>query len=397
MTDDARFDERLRAFAARAKRVAPACDNETQTRTSLINPYLECLGYDVRDPLVCRLEYAADIGKAGEKVDYAIMRGGRPSILIEAKAAKANLSNETVPTQLQRYFMAVNADFAAFTNGLVWQWYRSSGNDRELDKAPFLVHDVRTPPDRQELRWLASVCGPDFDPNNARTQAEEASIASAVLTWIEQMRHNPSDDLLRVIIKSMGLGLAHTNRIERARRTFVETFRTYLDREADSLLSAAKEQLNEEVRPSEAPSETDSGGEHEIRVVDLGDGQPPLSSAKWERAWRAQGSAWHRESDGAALMMAVIRYLASIDARGRQRYYDEAMEVWGAPLFFRHEESQGKRGRWVQVEPGIDRWVNTGRSNKSKERFLARACAAVQMPSGESAKLGETVEVMLEI
>ena len=152
-TDDARFDERLRAFSALAKRIAPACDNETQTKISLINPYLECLGYDVRDPHVCRLEYVADIGKAGEKVDYAIMRAGQPSILIEAKAARAELSNETVPAQLQRYFMAVNADFAAFTNGLIWQWYRASGNEAKLDEEPFLVHDVRSP-NRRELRCL---------------------------------------------------------------------------------------------------------------------------------------------------------------------------------------------------------------------------------------------------
>ena len=64
MTEDSRLEEKLEAFSARARRIAPACDNEEQTKVSLINPYLEILGYDVRDPMVCRLEYTADIGQA---------------------------------------------------------------------------------------------------------------------------------------------------------------------------------------------------------------------------------------------------------------------------------------------------------------------------------------------
>ena len=190
MTDDKRLEEKLEAFSARARRVAPACDNEEQTKVSLINPYLEILGYDVRDPLVCRLEYRADFGQGREKVDYAIMRDGRPSILIEAKPATEDFSSAVqVPAQLQRYFMAENAEFAVLTNGLGWQWYRA-GPDGKLLETPFLVHDVRSP-GSAELRWLQSVSEPQFDPENARAQAEDASIASAVLNWIEETRHRP--------------------------------------------------------------------------------------------------------------------------------------------------------------------------------------------------------------
>ena len=144
MTGDSRLEEKLDAFSVRAKRIAPACDNEEQTKVSLINPYLELLGYDVRDPMVCRLEFRADIGQGREKVDYAIMRDGRPSLLIEAKAATEDFSvAREAPSQLQRYFIAENVEFAALTNGVVWQWYRGS-QEGKLRETPFLVHDVRS-------------------------------------------------------------------------------------------------------------------------------------------------------------------------------------------------------------------------------------------------------------
>ena len=251
MADDTRLEEQLEAFAARARRVCPACVTEEQTKVSLINPYLEILGYDVRDPAVCRFEYAADIGKAGERVDYAIMRGDQPSILIEAKAATVNLSAHTLPSQLQRYFMAVKADFAAFANGVVWQWYRSP-NGYELDPAPFLVHDTRSP-SKSERHWLRSVSGPTFDPASARDQAEDAHTSSVIMDWIRETRHRPSDELLRVIIRDRQLGRNTARRIEQVRRSFVATFQTFMDNEIGNLLDAARDRQGDEPPPAGEP------------------------------------------------------------------------------------------------------------------------------------------------
>ena len=225
MAGDSRLEEKLEAFSVRAKRIASACDNEEQTKVSLINPYLEILGYDVRDPLVCRLEYRADIGQGREKVDYAIMRDGRPSILIEAKPATADFSAALqAPVQLQRYFMAEDAEFAALTNGVVWQWYRLAQEGKLLG-TPFLVHDVRSPT-AAELRWLYSVSEPHFDPKKTRAQAEESRIASAILDWIEETRLRPSDHLLRIIMRDRNLGSATVPRVERGTAKFCRDIRS---------------------------------------------------------------------------------------------------------------------------------------------------------------------------
>ena len=392
MTGDSRLEEKLEAFSARARRIAPACDNEEQTKVSLINPYLEILGYDVRDPLVCRLEYRADIGQGREKVDYAIMRDDRPSILIEAKPATADFSAALeAPAQLQRYFIAENAEFAVLTNGVVWRWYRAAP-DGKLLGTPFLVHDVRSP-SPSDLDWLRSVSEPNFDPKATRATAEQTSIASAIMSWIEEARRQPSDELVRLIIKAKGLGYASPARVERMRRSFVATFEAYMDREADRLLDAARDQQREDPRPaSDEPGTASKKKEEEPAVVDLGDGGTPIGPNSHERAWRVKGGPWQRESNGRDLMLSVIRHLASIDVRGRQRFYGEAVDRWGEPLF---SDSEGRQ--WRRVEPEFDKAVNINRSHRSIETFLAQACAQCQTSTGAPIRLGEDIELVLDL
>ena len=284
--------------------------------------------------------------------------------------------------------MSERADFAAFTNGVIWQWYRASGDSAMLEDAPFLVHDTRLPRP-QELEWLRSISGPVFDRAAALERAESANTGSAILDWIEEMRHQPSDDLLKLIIKGKNLGSASAKRLERARRTFVEAFQTFLDQSAERLFDAAKGQRDEVGAPTEGELEREGG--RGGRLVELGDGQPPLGSG-WARAWRVQDGPWQRESNGRNVALAVIRHLASRDARGRHQYYAEARDQWGEPLFS-NKEGPGCR----RIEEDADVWAYVSRSNKDQERFLKRACTAVQLPGGATMQLGRDVEVLLDI
>lgn len=394
MASDSNLEERLKAFAARAKRIAPLCDNEEQTKVSLINPYLEILGYDVRDPTVCRLEYRADISRGAEKVDYAILRDGRPLILIEAKVATTDISRPGAEAlgQLQRYFMSEKVEFAALTNGVVWQWYRGS-QEGMMDETPFQVHDVRAP-ETAEMPWLQSVAGPHFDPKTARDHAEAASISSAIMGWIKEARYRPSDELVRTIIREKKLGQANANRIERVRPSFVATFDAYIDRETDRLLDAAREQQREEPPTTSAPTQEAPPNDDESRDVDLGDGSAPLRYRSMERAWRVKGAPWQREPSGRAVFVAALRYLASIDSRGRHRFYDETVLRMGAPMF---SDTQIDPKKWWRVEPGIDKFVKVHHSNSYMERIVAQACKQCRPLSGLEIRLGEDIELLLDL
>jgi len=74
------------------KKAVSVTNDETQTRTNLINPLFEILGYDQYYDYTH--EYSADIqGSRARKVDMAITLGKKnPIILVECKSAKNNLT-----------------------------------------------------------------------------------------------------------------------------------------------------------------------------------------------------------------------------------------------------------------------------------------------------------------
>src|SRR5258705_9647478 len=88
--------DRLRELATRIPKLAQ--DNlvktEEGTKNALVMPFINALGYDVFNPLEVTPELIADTGiKKGEKVDYAILKDGKPVMLFECKGFSADLNS----------------------------------------------------------------------------------------------------------------------------------------------------------------------------------------------------------------------------------------------------------------------------------------------------------------
>ena len=80
------FNEELKEFSKRITEIAKNIKTEEATKTSMIMPFFQILGYDIFNPTEFCPEYTTDVGiKKGEKVDYAILINGSPEILIECK------------------------------------------------------------------------------------------------------------------------------------------------------------------------------------------------------------------------------------------------------------------------------------------------------------------------
>ncbi|MFR4979376.1 MAG: type I restriction endonuclease, partial [Butyricicoccus sp.] len=111
------FAEQLQQFVKKITGFKDSITTEEATKTSVILPFFQLLGYDVFDPTTFVPEFVADVGiKRGEKVDYAILQEGKPVIIIEAKSINRNL--EKHDSQLFRYFSTTEAKFAILTNGI---------------------------------------------------------------------------------------------------------------------------------------------------------------------------------------------------------------------------------------------------------------------------------------
>ena len=389
--DRKQLTKSLKQFSERAIKIQDACDNEEQTKVSLVNPYIEMLGYDVRDPLMVRLEYTSDIGKQGERVDYAILRDGKPSILIEAKSAGTHFDRGEAPSQLQRYFMASEAEIAALTNGLDWHWYRATHGSYQLESAPFLSHDVRKPMPH-ELSWLLHVSEPHFDPEKTRFQAEEQLVTSKSLEWIEGVRKGPTDDFIRFLIREQRIGRVSSHLVNTTRIVFRRVFNHYIDQKADELLARARNLTEEKEQNDEEQTEkkekiasalTDSSLETEAIFLDTKDGQPVMSSTERRRAWRLRGKYWKREKHSKDLQIAVIRHLASRDVRGVEQFIRESVD---GKIFIDHNPGPGGT-RYTEILSGV--WHKTGVSTNKCISMLSAIAQLVRTSDGQKIRVSE--------
>jgi hypothetical protein len=95
---------------------------EEATKNAFVLPFINALGYNIFDPTEVIPEFTADVGiKKGEKVDYAILKDGKPIILLECKWCGTNLDKEHA-SQLFRYFTTTRVRFCVLTNGIKYKF-----------------------------------------------------------------------------------------------------------------------------------------------------------------------------------------------------------------------------------------------------------------------------------
>ena len=207
--------DRLRDLAERVSQQLPHARTEEATKLALINPFIrEILGYNTADLSEVVPEYTADVGlKKGEKVDYAIMRDGRPLILIEAKKASVSLQAEE-PTQLYRYFTAArSARFGIYTNGVRYLFYSDLDRPNLMDDLPFLVLDLLNP-DPNAIEEVAKFVKSEFDPDRIRASANTLKYTTALKRVLHSELNSPSQEFVKLLMGRVYTGLRTSARLK---------------------------------------------------------------------------------------------------------------------------------------------------------------------------------------
>lgn len=193
------FSERIAQFTSRASQLKDNITTEEATKTSLILPFFQLLGYDVFNPFEFVPEYTADTGiKKGEKVDYAIIINNKPIILIEAKSANVELSNKHM-NQLFRYFAVTQAKFGILTNGLIYRFYSDLEEPNKMDTKPFLEIDLLHIKN-EYINELKRFQKDSFDLKGILNKASDLKYTAMIKSEIIKQFNNPSDQLTRLIL-----------------------------------------------------------------------------------------------------------------------------------------------------------------------------------------------------
>ena len=130
------LEEELRALGEKAKDLKDSGLAEQATINALVNPFLRALGYDPGNPNEVYPQYPSGFPGVNDKVDYAILKGGKPSIIIECKRVKSQLDHHV--KQLSDYFHYSEASFGVLTDGVEYRFYTDLGKPNVMDTQPFL-------------------------------------------------------------------------------------------------------------------------------------------------------------------------------------------------------------------------------------------------------------------
>jgi len=109
---------------------------EIPTRTIFVDPLLNALGWDIRDPDEVELEYPTIDGKS---VDYAPKINRKPVLFVEAKPLKDTLTDVKSITQVVGYAANDGVEWCILTNGVKYKVYRSTEKAEAPDKLLFEV------------------------------------------------------------------------------------------------------------------------------------------------------------------------------------------------------------------------------------------------------------------
>lgn len=239
------FEEKITSFIERINKIKESINTEEATKTSLVMPFFNILGYDVFNPNEFIPEFIADVGiKKGEKVDYAIAINGKITILIEAKAVKENLKKHD--SQLFRYFGTSDAKLAILTNGIDYRFYTDLEEVNKMDNTPFLsinlldIKDI----DIQELKKFTKE---NFEINNIINAASNLKYASSIEKILDREFSTPSDNFIKFVL-NQGIydGVKTQNIIEKYKPIIKKSLNIYINNLVNQRLQNALNTSNEQ-------------------------------------------------------------------------------------------------------------------------------------------------------
>ena len=192
------FIDHLRVLSTRIATMRNMIQTEEATKNAMVMPFIQILGYNVFDPLEVTPELVADVGmKKGEKVDYAILRDGKPIMLFECKKSGGDL-NINHAGQLFRYFHVTDARFGVLTNGLVYRFFTDLEKPNRMDEKPFFEFNILDFKERdvEELKKFAKSA---FDVENVLATANHLKYTRAIQTRLTEWMAHPSEEFVRLV------------------------------------------------------------------------------------------------------------------------------------------------------------------------------------------------------
>lgn len=256
------FADRIKDVATRSRNASKNAMTEEATKTSVILPFIQALGYDVFNLDEVVPEYIADQGiKKGEKVDFLVKNGGKEAILVEAKPISTKLS-EAQYSQLYRYFSVCEARLAILTNGREIWFFSDTDERNKMDKRPFFVFDLQAY-DEKQVKELARFQKSEFALDAILEAASNMKFVKSAANFLKNQLSKPDDDFVRFLGKSIYDGTLTKSVVEQLRPAIQAALDEVIRERIQDRLNVAfrPEPPQPESAPAKKEDEVAEGGE----------------------------------------------------------------------------------------------------------------------------------------
>jgi predicted type IV restriction endonuclease len=238
------FVEQIKSLSNRVEKLQYSVATEEATKTAIIMPFFQILGYDIFNPEEFTPEFVADVGiKKGEKVDYAIMSEGNPIILIEAKSINEKL--EKHDSQLFRYFGTTSAKFAILSNGIIYRFYTDLEEQNKMDSSPFFEFNILDLKD-SAIHELAKFKKTSFDLEKIFNTASELKYLNKLKNFLNDQWETPTEDFIKFMLSQIYEGVKTKNTIEKFEPIIKKAFKQFINELVNDKIKAALKTTNEE-------------------------------------------------------------------------------------------------------------------------------------------------------
>lgn len=232
-----KFIDQLTNLATRIDTLKDSITTEEATKTAIVMPFFQILGYDVFNPLEFSPEFTADVGiKKGEKVDYAILNDGAPVILIECKSISEKLTKHD--SQLFRYFGTTSAKFGILTNGVEYKFFTDLEEPNKMDTAPFFTFNILELRDNH-IQEIAKFRKETFDLENISSTASDLKYLNALKNYLSIQFETPDEEFVKFLVQQIYDGLKTKTTLEKFTPIIAKGLKQIVNEKLNDKLNAA--------------------------------------------------------------------------------------------------------------------------------------------------------------
>lgn len=233
--------DKFKALGMKSKKMAENLTNEEITKTALIMPFIQLLGYDVFDPSEVEPEFQAQAGvKKDQRVDYALCKDGNPIVLIEAKAYGASLDKDQLD-QLKRYFPFVKtARVGILTDGNRYRFFTDLEVDNVMDDSPYFEVSLENIND-DDLDKILLLAKDKYNDESTIKIAEQLKFTKQFKLILSKQYEQPEEDFVRFFAKKVWNGQINQNVKDKLTPLLKESFRQWTEEKINARLRKAIE------------------------------------------------------------------------------------------------------------------------------------------------------------